>query len=711
MLFNITSLELTQVTIELFGALVCIFSFAFISFNKNEKKNLHYFKYLFAICFVLFVFESLSYIFRGNNDLLSIYITSISNFVVFSGNIVLVFIFSLYVYGLLHSINIKPKNIYRYITEGLLILSFIILLCNVFFKWMYVIDENNYYHRNYMFYVYSSLILASIIPLIVLNIAYRNEMGIKIVCMNIVFICIPLISTIFQLFFQGIAITNIGIGITLIIMLIVYFRDWNKLENEEMYEKKNKRRIEFIVLFVIMAISMAASLISSLYSLDNVSKDYSKKDSTTISELISNKIETKILEPLMVSKTMAQSSTLIEGLHNSTLSNNPEMIEEEFSSYLNTVEDGFGYSQVYVICDKTKAYYKSSGIVKTVSNDDVNDKWYFDFIDLQKDYELNVDQDEFYNYDVSLFVNKRIYDKDGSNLGVVGVGVNIVEFLNEIKSFEKEYNVKVSLVNKEGMIQVCSDEKKIEKESVDSSYFHMVNSDEFFYEKKDGEARLTRYIEEFDWYIIVNDLNSNKINTVLITIPSLIIFAGGLLLYGAILAFFNAREQKTYNLLVERKLESLTDEMTGLFNRRAYEADIASIEEEKDMYSIVMIDINELKNTNDTLGHKAGDELIIALSNIILSVFNLSKCYRIGGDEFIVITPSGKEKVKSSLKELAFLTRTYKGKYINHISYSWGYVAIYEHPELSIVDAINLADEYMYQNKKEYYEKTKKNKM
>ena len=128
MLFNITSLELTQVTIELFGALVCIFSFAFISFNKNEKKNLHYFKYLFAICFVLFVFESLSYIFRGNNDLLSIYITSISNFVVFSGNIVLVFIFSLYVYGLLHSINIKPKNIYRYITEGLLILSFIILL-------------------------------------------------------------------------------------------------------------------------------------------------------------------------------------------------------------------------------------------------------------------------------------------------------------------------------------------------------------------------------------------------------------------------------------------------------------------------------------------------------------------------------------------------------------------------------------------------------
>ena len=151
--------------------------------------------------------------------------------------------------------------------------------------------------------------------------------------------------------------------------------------------------------------------------------------------------------------------------------------------------------------------------------------------------------------------------------------------------------------------------------------------------------------------------------------------------------------------------------MTGLFNRRAYEADIASIEEEKDMYSIVMIDINELKNTNDTLGHKAGDELIIALSNIILSVFNLSKCYRIGGDEFIVITPSGKEKVKSSLKELAFLTRTYKGKYINHISYSWGYVAIYEHPELSIVDAINLADEYMYQNKKEYYEKTKKNKM
>ena len=709
MLFNITNLEFTQVTIELFGALVCVFSFTFISFYKSEKKNLHYFKYLFAICFVLFSFESLAYIFRGNTDSVSIYINSISNFVVFSGNIVLVLIFSLYLYGILHSINVKPKNIYRYITESLLLIAFIILLLNLFLGWMYSINEQNYYERNYMFYVYSGLILVSSIPLVVLSFVYRKEMGKKMAFMNILFVSIPFISTILQLFFQGISITNLGIGITLVIMLIIYFRDWSKSEYEDIHEKKKKRRIELIVLFVIMAISMSASLITCLYSLDNVSKEYSQKDSTTISELVSNKIETKILEPLMVSKTMSQDNSLINKLHNSSVNNDPNSITDDLSSYLNKLADGFGYSQAYIICDATKTYYVSTGIAKTVSTGDENDAWYFDFINSQKDYELNVDYDEFYEYKVSLFVNKRIYDINGNPLGVVGVGVNINEFINEFKKYEDEYGIELSLVDRNGLIQVCSNEMKIEKDRIDSSYFTSVSSDEFYYEKLNNEARLTKYIDTFDWYIIVKDLNVNKINTISITFPSMIIFAGGLLLFGAILAFFNAREHKTYNQLLERKHESLTDEMTGLFNRRAYEADIASIEEEKDMYSIVMIDVNGLKNTNDSLGHKAGDELIIALSNIILAVFNLSKCYRIGGDEFIVITPSGKDKVKSALKELAFLARTYKGKYISDISYSWGYVAVSEHPELSIVDAINLADEYMYQNKKEYYEKSKKN--
>lgn len=708
MLFNITNYEFAQSAIEIFGALICLFSCIFIGFNKSHKRNLHYFKYLFAISFGLFTFEAMAYIFRGNTDGVSVYINNISNFIVFSGNIALILVFCFYLYSILHSIDVKPKNIYRYIIEVVALLAFMILLINIFLGWMYYFDENNYYHRNYMYYVYAGLNLLSAIPLIVLSIMYRKAIGKKMTIMNLIFISVPFVSTIMQLLLQGISITNIGIGVSLILMLIVYFKDWYKREDDDLHERKRIRKIEIIILFIIMSISMGASILSCLYSIDRISRDYSKKDSNTISELISNKVETKLLEPIIVTKTMAQDASLIDELYKSCIDNNPEEITNEVSSFLKTIAKGFGYYQAYVICDATRTYYTSSGIAKTISNDDPNDAWYYNFISTQKDYELNVDCDEFYQYDVSLFVNKRIYDENNNLLGAVGVGIKIDDFIDDFKNFEEQYDIELLLADQNGLIQVASEENRIKKETIESDYFNIVTSSEFYYEKMNNEARLTKHIDSFEWYIVIKDLNVNKINTISITLPSMIIFAGGLVLFGAILAFFNVREQKTYDQLIARKRESLTDELTGLFNRRAYEQDISSIEEDKDKYSIVMIDINGLKITNDNLGHRAGDELIVGLSNIILAVFSLSKCYRIGGDEFVVISPINKEKVKSALKEMAFLARTHKGKYVDEISYSWGYVVVNEHPELSIIQAVELADGYMYQNKKEHHEKNKK---
>lgn len=82
---------------------------------------------------------------------------------------------------------------------------------------------------------------------------------------------------------------------------------------------------------------------------------------------------------------------------------------------------------------------------------------------------------------------------------------------------------------------------------------------------------------------------------------------------------------------------AVTDMLTGVRNRNAYERWEKEETDWKDM-AIVTFDLNNLKKCNDTKGHLAGDKYIVEASNIIRSVFEkVGICYRIGGDEFVVV--------------------------------------------------------------------------
>ena len=90
------------------------------------------------------------------------------------------------------------------------------------------------------------------------------------------------------------------------------------------------------------------------------------------------------------------------------------------------------------------------------------------------------------------------------------------------------------------------------------------------------------------------------------------------------------------------------DEMTGLLNQRAFEEQ-KSLPRKKP-YAVVYVDVNNLKYANDTLGHAAGNKLIIATAELMKKLF--PDCsYRIGGDEFVAVMeyPSVKKIEKELL--------------------------------------------------------------
>ena len=152
------------------------------------------------------------------------------------------------------------------------------------------------------------------------------------------------------------------------------------------------------------------------------------------------------------------------------------------------------------------------------------------------------------------------------------------------------------------------------------------------------------------------------------------------------------------------------DPMTGLRNRRSFSEKEDKYTEELPPYCcIVMADINGLKAVNDSLGHEAGDELIIGTAECLRKSFEgISSVYRIGGDEFCVILTNPEINVDKHLKILDKESPKWKGEYIDGISISSGDASSEEFSGFR--EILIAADQRMYENKKAYYSAVDKKK-
>ncbi len=101
-----------------------------------------------------------------------------------------------------------------------------------------------------------------------------------------------------------------------------------------------------------------------------------------------------------------------------------------------------------------------------------------------------------------------------------------------------------------------------------------------------------------------------------------------------------SKQRETLITKIER------DDLTGVFNRRYIMDELERMcEEESDSFCVLFIDINALKYTNDTYGHKAGDRLINKIAHaILITVRENDTVARIGGDEFLVLMPNVHEE-------------------------------------------------------------------
>ena len=84
--------------------------------------------------------------------------------------------------------------------------------------------------------------------------------------------------------------------------------------------------------------------------------------------------------------------------------------------------------------------------------------------------------------------------------------------------------------------------------------------------------------------------------------------------------------------------ESEHDKLTGLFNKGKFLARLANEYPSLDSIALFNLDVNDLKRTNDTLGHEAGDKLLVKAADSIRKVTSDTvHGYRLGGDEYLMV--------------------------------------------------------------------------
>ncbi len=152
-----------------------------------------------------------------------------------------------------------------------------------------------------------------------------------------------------------------------------------------------------------------------------------------------------------------------------------------------------------------------------------------------------------------------------------------------------------------------------------------------------------------------------------------------------------------------------TDSLTRLKNRNAFDVDTSNLIASKRITNFVLIlgDLNGLKQVNDLFGHLQGDNYISTFANVISSSSsNDVISYRIGGDEFaILIENCSDERARKYIEETM---KEFKAVYMGPstmASASMGYAFCKENSITAWEKTMAVADEMMYEVKRNFYEK------
>jgi len=153
---------------------------------------------------------------------------------------------------------------------------------------------------------------------------------------------------------------------------------------------------------------------------------------------------------------------------------------------------------------------------------------------------------------------------------------------------------------------------------------------------RDESAAAPLRVADRTWTLVVHDRSRPGVG-----LPILIAVVGVALaaLLGALVLIWSRNEK-----MQELRLQASQDPLTGLKNRRRFEEDLrnelARSRREQTVGAVLMLDLDNFKQVNDTLGHPVGDRVIADIAEVLEGrMRSTDTVARLGGDEFAIVLP------------------------------------------------------------------------
>ena len=465
-----------------------------------------------------------------------------------------------------------------------------------------------------------------------------------------------------------------------------------------------KTRSVVIILTAVILISFGVSTFSSIISLSALFE----KSSTKEAQLFIGEVEKDITDSF--SDSVSISKTINNSFIRDFINNRDSYSDEEASAYVGRYLDGlkkqFGYDTAFLVIDCTNEYFTEYGRMKILDLKGEDDRWYSDFEASNKEMELNVDNDQANENRITVYNNIRMNDENGNFIGACGVGHTLEALNKDIDSLEEKYVLSVALANKKGVIQVAGDDSLCGT-NVDPLFQPYIDNYDFSqkYEYEligSGGYFVVKYIPEYDWYLCVKspENNGEMQNIVMRNLGAALVALVLMVIFISVAMKYQEKETMLF------KADSETDAMTGLYNRRAFYVMLDEINKHGTVrdISIVVVDVNGLKQVNDEKGHLAGDELIVKTAESIHELYgNHGKTFRIGGDEFAIIITEPLDDVQECVKQIRTRTDNSKLEHSDKLSVAIGIARGEDYLDISVEELLEFADKAMYSDKEEYY--------
>ena len=155
--------------------------------------------------------------------------------------------------------------------------------------------------------------------------------------------------------------------------------------------------------------------------------------------------------------------------------------------------------------------------------------------------------------------------------------------------------------------------------------------------------------------------------------------------------------------------EAITDGLTGLANRKAFDEQISRLcreaEKNNDIFSLIMIDIDHFKAFNDTYGHQVGDQVLrLVAMTLVNEVKGQDMAARYGGEEFAIVLPgtnvnaaqAAAENLRKAVEKKEVMNRS-TGENLGQITISLGVAQFYGNEKVE--ELIGRADVALYASK------------